>query len=293
MDPAETPELEDFDTICNGVTDVGQFQTFSGISVTHVHAFSDTLNWMNSISIFPRIYEVRNRAMVNEPLNPGSFTSMFMGTYADMPFRINFSQGLWLPEVSLTVPFNKTRMDLSGSINDSFSPTIKADICHLTKKAALSGSLMTFDRFSRGRIEVSAASKFKDMKYGAYMALNLEDRQWATRFCFDKEKNGFAVGCYLGITAEGISSVARVKKTIGTTTASASVQVIPKSLNSEFCAAIERNFTMSTILGAITSSGAVKSCYVRNIDRTKRITLTSESDINQGTHSFGISVTLQ
>ena len=289
-----TEEIENFDTICNEITDCGQFQTFSGAIVTHVHCFSDNLNWINTLSIFPRIHEVKNRAMVNEPLNPGSFSSMFMGNYAGMPFRVNFSQGFWLPELSLTVPVGSAKMELSASVNDKLSPTIKADLCHQAKKVALAGSLLTFDNFSRGLIDFSAATKVKDLKLGAYMSLKLDDKQWSTRWCIDKEtKKGFALGTYIGITQEGVSGVARVKKTIGSTTASASLHLVPKMLGSELYVAMERNFTMSSVLGAISSSGTVKSCWVRHIDSKMRITMTSESNVVQGSHSFGISLTIQ
>ena len=284
--------VDDFDTIVGDVTDLGQFQTFLGASVTHIKTFNETLTWMNTVSMFPRIYQLKNRQMSGEPSYPGSFVSVVMGTIADMPFRMTFGQGLWFPEVSLSVPMGNMSFEMTGSISDTFVPALKADFGRRGKYFTVTSALST--QGSQGMGEIAVGTKLGPLKLGCYLSSRMVDQVTILRIVSNyTTKKGTDFGIYTGLSSEGISNVLRVQKKVNGTRFGAALHLIPKVLGSELFIGLEREFSMSSLSAAISSSGSVKSCYVRHLDKSMRLTFTADSNVFRETHAFGIAVTLK
>ena len=284
---------DDFETIVGEVADIGQFQTFSGVSCTYLHALADNVTWMNTLSIFPRVHDVENRAMSGEPLHPGSFSSVIMGTASGMPYRVSFTQGLWLPEVSLTVPMGPSSIEMTASITDTFAPILKADLAQRMRQCTLTATLVA-QNLSQGTAEVAAAFKLGAMKLGGYLSYRTLDGETMGRFVWNfLSRLGYGLGLYTVTSSDGVSAVASVQKKIGRTRVGCALHVVPKVLGGECYVGLEREFSMSTLSAAISTSGTVKSCFVRHLDKSMRVTFTGQSNVLSATHSFGIAITMQ
>ena len=284
---------EDFETLVSEIAEVGQFPTISGVTVTHLYSFSNNLTWMNTLAISPRIHEVKNRAMTGEPYQPGSFSSVFIGNAADLPYRVSFSQGLWLPEVSLTVPLGQASIEMSASISDTFSPVLKADLAQRMRRCALTASLVA-QSLAHGMAEIAGALRLGAIRLGAFLSYRTVDSETTARFAWDwKSRNGYAIGLYGAVTSDGVSGVASVQRSIGTTNVACGLHLVPRVVGSECFIGMSREFSMSNISAAISTSGTVKSCFVRHLDKNMRVTFTAQSNVLSETHSFGIGLTLQ
>ncbi|KAH0794893.1 hypothetical protein GPJ56_001170 [Histomonas meleagridis] len=278
--------------IFSDVNSVGLVSSFSGFNFTHLYPVNPNFNIVNSVNIKPRTYDKAHARQFNEQEYPGNYQILFIGNYMEMPFRAIFS-GLWLPEVSLTVPFHPSSVTFSGSISETFSPSINIEFSNTNRLCSLDTAFHT-NGSSTGKLDFEIATKYKNIRIGTGFYHDFVDSETCFEFATDIDLSKIVLGACAKIESKDrIAMVLSGQKTIGRTIAGIQLQMVPLQLSSNFVFGFEREFQMSNLSASFTSSGSVSSVYIRRITPNIRLTLSSVSHLSSRNYEFGIGVTLQ
>jgi hypothetical protein len=281
-----------FEAIANTPTEVTECACAEGFTVVHAYAVSENLRTIQSFVMRPRVAPVAVRDKSSEPLNPGEYSVVLLGTVANLPFQLSTSR-LWIPDFSISVPINdRASISLYNSLSLHFDPTLRVSAAYDHPRAAFDAGFATFDRFTKGLADVSVGFGLGSFKCGLCYSKKFGDPGFSFRLAGAYHKNTRTVSTVLNYDVRnpinGVVAVAteRDKTRLG-------IAWHFSSEMSEFVIGATRTFNMSSLSVCLSRSGMLTSSYQRRLAPPIGLHLSSQIDLKEHRHGFGIRFVLE
>lgn len=281
-----------FSTIYSDVNDVTQPQQFNGISFGYICKLSPNLSLVHNLSMQPRIYSVKEHLQRGEPEIPGSYQCLLYGSAYDMIFTVK-ARELWIPEMSLTVPFHDSSITLTYNIDQKFSSTISAEAVWQHKLFSFEGAYRALENFSNGAYNVNIATQLRKLRMGFSISHLLSEKNYNLKSVFDLGIKNTTIGASVSTDLnEDLLVTTSARSTFKNTVAGISFHSFPLHLKSDVLIGYERSFLMSKVSSSFSLSGILTTHISRQISNDMRLSVSAMANLRAMKYDIGVDLNI-